>query len=119
MSARSQMTQRALFQRDTSTGEDPYGRPTDPVWTVYLEDVPCKYWVRSDRELVATTTRVQNVEAVVQDARVIVPKIEVTTEDRIESIKDRLGNAMLGGPWAIEGIEVRSTHYELVVRAVR
>lgn len=107
------MTQRALVERETSPGLDPYGRPLPGVWGTLYEALPCKFWVRSDRELVSGSQT-----AVIQDARLVVPKVDLDVRDRIAVIRDRQGNDVVPGPLLIDGKEIRADHDELVVRSI-
>ena len=109
MSCRTRMTMRAYAQRNSAT-RDAGGHLNVPVWGT-LATIPCYAWVRlanafHKAELSADETRY----------RAIIPKsTDLTTDDRIETIKDRAG-AELFPTLYIDAVLQRRDHLELRLR---
>ena len=100
MTARSRMTQRALVQRSTSPGEDDFGNPLPGVWATHIAAMPCWWYGSTEREAVTEETT-----AVVTDIKLMVSlTADVTEQDRINQIKDRLGTVVLDGILGIETV---------------
>lgn len=116
MSARAQMTMRATVQRDSSKEGDPdsWGHSEEPDWDDHLEDVPCRVWFNSEREV----TDGQKTAAI-EDRRAIMPLgTDVTEGDRIANVTDRLGAELFDGPIRIESVGRRQDHLALMLEAV-
>jgi hypothetical protein len=115
MSARSRMTQRALVQRSTSPGEDDYGNPLPGSWATHIAALPCWWYGSTEREAVDEETT-----AVVTDIKVMVPlSADVTEQDRIAGIVDRLGTTVLPGILGIETVLRLRSHKQLTLSQVQ
>jgi hypothetical protein len=123
MSARGAMIQRMTLQRNVAV--DPGdGYEHAPVWQTLYEDLPCRYWVRASPQLISSQEFVGgSVEAIVRDARLICPLVDIRETDRISEIRDRQGNVQIAGPLEIRGKEERFVHgkhhTELLIREIK
>jgi hypothetical protein len=109
------MIMRATVERSSPQPDDPWGRPGPPVYAVIEEDVPCRAWSKSRREL-----RNDGKQVAVEDLRAIFPGTsDVAEEDRL-TIEDRRGTVVFGGPVAVEtvvqrGLYAPTGHLELML----
>lgn len=116
MSARGSMKHRATIERDANANtEDEWGGPQEPDWQEHLTELPCKAWFAAGREIVG------QVNAVVEDRRMIVPRrTDLTEADRVAAVTDRKGEPIPGfeGPMRIETVGGRSDHLVVYLEAV-
>ena len=107
---------RATIQRDASQGgaENSWGHSDDPDWQTHLENVPCRVWFDSEREVTdgSKTTAVE-------DRRAIMPLgTDVTEGRRLLSVTDRRGTELFAGPIRIESVGRRQDHLALMLEAI-
>lgn len=96
------------------TVRDPHGGKGTPDWRPHIDNLPCRTWHQSGREVTDGDKVV-----VVQDRRMIVPLgTDVTAADRIAVVTDRLGAEVFTGPMRIESVGQREDHLELLLEAV-
>ena len=75
---------------------------------------PCYAWATREREIVDGEK-----VAVVADWRMIVPKgTDITEDDELVSIQDRLGVSIAASDFRIESVIRRAGHLELVLEEV-
>ncbi len=111
MSARQQMTMRAVWQRNEAT-KNAYNLPGPANWKTLDLSLPCFVWI-DNSHLVDNTGAVQ-----VSEPKAMVPKgKDFKVGDRFESVKDRAGNDLFG-TMTIETISLRSDHQELRLKKV-
>lgn len=114
--ARGAMRQRCVIERDMAAGgTDAGGNPAEPDWQPHLYDLPCRAWFSAGRELAG------QVNAVIEDRRMIVPReADVTEGDRVAAVTDRRGIPVpeFKGPMRIEAVGGRSDHLALYLEAV-
>lgn len=114
MSARSRMTQRALIQRYTDGGTDDSGNPLPGTWATHIAAMPCWWYGSAEKEAVTEETT-----AVVTDIKLMVPRAaDVTEQDRINQVKDRLGTVVLDGIYGIETVLPLRSHKQLTLSRV-
>lgn len=115
MSARRQMTMRALVERDANADtEDPLGSPEAPDWQTLHAALPCRTWFETERHEADS-----NKTAAIEDRKVIVPKgTDIRPGDRIADVKDRRGSVIFTGPATIEAAGRRRDHIELSLKEV-
>lgn len=112
--ARALMRHRLTTLRNQAVGEDPWGGPSDQEWQANLTEQPCRAWFQSGKREISNGDNV-----VLSDLRVIVPlSADVTTNDRLGDVTDRLGNVILPGPLLIDEIAPRADHKVLFVKEV-
>ena len=111
--ARMQMTMRAFVERNGTVTSDVYGHPDTPSFSTHATIV-CRVWSRSRREVNDTKKF-----ALVEEIRCAMPlDADVTEDDRIASIKDRLGVVIWSGPLRIDTIQQKHTHIEMDLRRI-
>lgn len=114
MTARQRMTQRATVQRYTPGAVDDSGNPLPGTWAPHLTAMPCWLYSSAGREAVTEERTVA-----VVDLKLLAPiSADVTTDDRIAGIVDRLGASVLGGIARIEAVLRKRTHQELMLTRV-
>ena len=115
MTARSRMTMRCTVHRDFNTIVDRYGGPAGPQFGAHLASLACYAWATREREIVDGEK-----VAVVADWRMIVPKgTDITEDDKLVSIQDRLGVSISASDFRIKSVIRRAGHLELVLEEVR
>lgn len=114
MSARSQMKMRAFLTRDTETDRDKHGHPVKPNFQAYLTS-PCWAWSTRMEEAIDSGKT-----AVIERVKMTVPRgTDVTSDDRVSDIKDRLSVVQFSGPFVIDGEpQLRQGHLLLTLRKV-
>jgi len=111
--ARLEMTMRAFVERNGTVTSDAYGHPEAPVFAT-LATVPCRVWSRTRREVNDTKKF-----ALIEEIRCAMPlDADVTEDDRIANIQDRLGATIWGGPLRIDAIQQKHTHVEMDLRRI-
>lgn len=117
MTARSQMTMRAVIERNGATAVDDYGGPVPPVWGPH-RTVACRAWHSREGELDADGRRTLFLDGLV--CAVPLSAADVTMRDRVARIEDRRAALLFDGPFAIAAPAVRrSTHIELWLERVQ
>ena len=111
--ARLQMTMRAFVERNGTVTSDVYGHPDTPSFSTHAT-IACRAWSPSRREI-NDTKKI----ALVEEIRCAMPlDADVTEDDRISSIQDRLGVTIWGGPLRIDTIQKKHTHLEMDLRRI-
>lgn len=101
---------RAEIERNSATAIDGYGQLVKAAWAS-LAVVPCHVW-SSRRSKVDDNNKVVMIEVIIG----MFPKnADVTEEDRIVSVKNRLGDVLFSGPLSIGTLSRRSRHKEAVL----
>lgn len=114
MTARATMTHRALVERGVSVGTDDFGHPNPPAWDTHIASLPCRLWTKSEREIADGNKLV-----ILAVHKLLVPlNTDITESDRIASIKDRLGNTLVGNLMLIRSVIRKETHLELDLEEV-
>lgn len=116
MTARSRMTQRALVERYTNPALDDSGNPgPGGTWSTHLSAMPCWLYGSTEREAVTLETT-----AVVTDLKLLAPlSADVSERDRINQIRDRLGNVVEAGILGVETVLRKRTHLQLTLSRVQ
>jgi hypothetical protein len=111
MASRSRMTRRASLERNTSSGDDPWGQPLPPTWTPLPPPLPCWVYTTAKREIVHN----QGIE-VVEDIRALFPReADVQHGDRVATVTDRLGHILWPGPLEVLTVLRRPDHLEVLL----
>ena len=116
MTARSRMTQRALVERYTPGPLDDSGNEdaSQAEWTEHIEAMPCWLYGSAEREPVTAESTM-----VVTDLKMLAPlSADVTEQDRINQVVDRLGTVIEPGILAVETVLRKRTHKQLVLARV-
>ena len=109
MNCRAAMTMRAYAERNSAT-RDGYGQ-LDPKGWATLATIPCYAWVRS-----GDTTHKERMSLDETRFSAIIPKgTDLTSDDRILSIKDRAGTELFPTMY-IDAVLQRGAHLELRMR---
>lgn len=115
--ARLSMTNRCDVQRDANYGqsEDAWGNDDPASWQSHLTSLPCRFWFDG------TETVIDGVKGTeVTTRKLIVPAgTDITEDDRIVSVKDRLGVELADGPMRIDSVGHRSGHIVVTLVDVR
>lgn len=115
--ARASMTSRCVIERNArrGTGTDPYGNDPEPLWEALSVGTPCRYWFDGVRTVMDGDKATE-----VTTRKMTVPSgTDVTEDDRIRSVTDRLGNTLADGPMRIDGVGHRRGHIVLTMVDVR
>ncbi len=105
--ARMMMTHRAFMERNSTATTDAYGHPNAPSFSAQAT-IPCRAYTKTRREQVDGDKY-----ALTEEMRCMMPiGTDVTEDDRLSSIKDRLGVVIWAGPLRIDTIQHRHTHIE-------
>lgn len=110
---RSQMTMRAVVERNAASTADAYGGPVPPNWQAHAT-IACRAWSR-DKKLVADGAK----GALLQDLRAAFPiGADLTEADRIARIEDRRAQLLVQGPLSILTLQRRKGHLEAMLERV-
>lgn len=109
------LTMRARVERDTATGNDSWGGPVEPVFTVLHSALPCFVYSKSGRELVDGAKT-----AMIEDLRVMIARgADLAEGDVITAVTDRLGRQLIAGRLKIEGpVQFKHTHHEAALQRI-
>ncbi len=114
MASRSRMTQRALVERSTSSGSDDYGNPLPSTTATHIAAMPCWLYEAGEKEVVS-----EEATSVAATLKLMAPRsADITEQDRINGIKDRLGTVIEAGILGIETVMRKRTHKELTLSRV-
>lgn len=115
MTARSRMTQRALVERFTPPAFDDSGNPgPGGSWATQIAAMPCWLYGSTEREAVTAETT-----AVVTNLKLLAPlTADVSERDRINQVKDRLGNVVETGLLGVETVLRKRSHLQLTLSRV-
>ncbi len=112
--SRTQMTMRAIIARNSTITTDAYGHPEAPSFATLGDPIPCRVWSVNRREVNDTRKFVLE-----EQLRCGMPLgTDVTEDDRITEIKDRLGVVIWAGPIRIDDIQHKHTHLEMDIRRI-
>ena len=112
--SRTRMTMRAVIARNSTSTTDAYGHPDAPVFATLGDPIPCRAWSVNRREVDDTRKFV-----IEENLRCAIPLgTDVTENDRITQIQDRLSVVLWAGPWRIDDIQYKHTHLEMDLRRV-
>lgn len=107
-SARMMMTQRAFMERNSTVTTDAYGHPDAPVFLAEAT-IACYTYTKTRREAVDGGKY-----ALIEELRCMMPiGTDITEDDRLSSVKDRLGAVIWAGPLRVDTIQHKMTHIEL------
>lgn len=112
VSSRASLTSLCRVERDQNAGasDSGWGNQSASNWQTHLDDLPCRYWQDTGREIVDRQTFTE-----ADDIRLIVAAdTDVTAADRVAWVTDR-GFTVLDGPLAIRGVIRNRDHIELVL----
>ncbi len=115
--ARLSMTNRVDVQRDAnySGSADTWGNDSPANWQAHLTSLPCRFWFDGVQTVV---DGIKSTE--VTTRKLIVPAgTDITEDDRIVSVKNRLGVELADGPMRIDSVGHRSGHIVLTLVDVR
>jgi hypothetical protein len=106
---------RAQVERNTATGEDSWGGPAAPVFTVLHNALPSFVYSQSSRELVDGAKT-----AMIEDLRVMVALgADLAEGDEITAVSDRLGNVIIAGRLKVEGpVQFKHNHREAALQRI-
>jgi len=107
------MTHRCTIERDGTrgTGTDPYGNDPAPSWATHLSGLVCRFWFDSGSTVIDGDKAVE-----VTKRMLIVPAgTDVTEDDRVVSVTDRLGEVLADGPMRIDSVGHRQGHIVLTM----
>lgn len=114
MPARSAMVHRALVERDMQEQTDAWNQTAAPDWRTHLHDLACRVWYDNGDEI-QDGAKV----AAVNRMRAIVPLgTDISVEDRIAAVTDRLGAELFAGPLRITAVARRRDHLALSLEVV-
>lgn len=117
--ARRRMRHRCTIQRNASRGTstNPWGADDTADWQSHLTNLPCWFWQegRGSRTVMDSDKVVE-----ISVKRVMVPlDADVTEDDRVLSVTDRLGATVATGPMRIDVVRVTKDHKILEVEEDR
>ena len=108
------MTMRATVQRNTPAGEDGFGGPGAATWGSHLASLPCWAYTKGEREIIDGDKTV-----VLADHKMMVPLgTDVTEDDRVTAIKDRLAVNIIANTMRIHSVIRRTDHIEVGLEEV-
>lgn len=109
------LTHLARIERDTATGEDSWGNPLPPVFTVLHNALACFVWSRASRELVDGSKT-----AMIEDLRAMFPLgADVAEGDELVEVTDRAGQVIIAGRLKIEGpVQFKHNHLEAALQRI-
>lgn len=115
--ARSSMRHRCTIQRDANHGggTDPYGGDAAASWAALHTSLACRYWFSAARTVIDGKLQTE-----IKTRMMLVPTgTDVTEDDRVLSVTDRLGNEIADGPMRIDSVGRREGHIVLTMVEVR
>lgn len=115
VSSRVSLVHLCTIERDANADtSDDWGAPDSPDWQPHLEDLPCRAWATSGREIIADKTSV-----VIDDQIRMIVQLgtDVTEFDSVGDVTYR-GSTIFRGPMSIRAILPRSDHLELILERV-
>ncbi|MBW8638993.1 hypothetical protein K1W69_17485 [Hoeflea sp. WL0058] len=110
------LTMRATVERNTATGNDPYGNPLPPVFEeIDASPLSCFVWSKTSRELVGDERT-----AMIEDMRAMFAlSADIAEDDEISSVADRQDNEIIPGRLRVEGpVQRKHTHLEAALKRV-
>jgi len=114
MTARSRMTMRATVQRNVPAGTDGFGGPGAAVWGAHIASLACWAYTGREREIIDGDKTV-----VLADHKMMVPLgTDITEDDRVTAIKDRLAVDIIGNTMRIHSVIRRTDHIQVSLEEV-
>lgn len=109
------LTMRARVERDTATGEDSWGGPAAPNFTVLHNALPCFVYSKSSRELVDGSKT-----AMIEDLRIMIARgADLAEGDVITAVSDRTGAEIIAGRLKVEGpVQFKHNHREAALQRI-
>jgi hypothetical protein len=108
------LTMRARVERSTAAGNDSWGGPAAPAFTVLHNALPCFVFSNTSRELVDGAKT-----AMIEDLRVMVARnADLAEGDEIVSLSDRRG-IIIPGRLKVEGpVQFKHNHREAALQRI-
>lgn len=109
------LTMRAQVERNQASGDDGWGNPIAAVFANHGTPVACFIWSIS-----AEKTQDGEKTAQIETFRgLFALGADLAADDRLASVTDRQGNALIAGPLLVMGpIERKHTHLEANLRRI-
>lgn len=109
------LTMRAQVQRDSASGTDGWGNPVAADFVDHGDPVACFIWSTA-----ASKTQDGEKTAQIETFRgLFALGADLAAEDRLASVTDRQGTAIIAGPLLVMGpIERKHTHVEANMRRI-
>lgn len=109
------LTHRARVERGAAAGNDSWGNPTEPVFTVLHNALACFVYSKTSRELVDGAKTAQ-----IEDLRVMIALgADLVEGDVITAVSDRLGNTIVEGRLKVEGpVQYKHNHREAALQRI-
>ncbi len=115
MTARGRMTMRALVQRDNASGEDGFGMKLPRDWQTHIASQACFLYTIREDEIIDGVKHV-----VLGFEKLLMPLgTDITEDDRLLNIKDRLGVTLIANVMRITSVARRHLFLELSVTEVQ
>ncbi len=105
-------TMRAVVERNGATGKDPWGGAVAPAFSA-IGTIRCFAWSNQSREIVDGDK-----SAMLEDLRLMAPLgSDLTEDDELVAITDRLGNVLIPGRLKVDGpVQRKHTHVEAALK---
>jgi hypothetical protein len=109
------LTHRARVERNTASGNDSWGGPVEPAFTVLHNALACFVYSKSGRELVDGTKTAQ-----IEDLRLMIALgADLVEGDEITTVTNRLGREIIPGRLKVEGpVQFKHTHREAALQRI-
>lgn len=109
------LTMRARVERNTASGNDSWGGPVAPAFTVLHNALPCFVYSKSSRELVDGAKT-----AMIEDLRVMIALgADLAAGDEITAVSDRAGTVIIPGRLKVEGpVQFKHNHREAALQRI-
>lgn len=109
------LTMLARVERNTATGDDSWGNPVAPNFTVLHNALPCFVYSKSSRELVDGAKT-----AMIEDLRVMIALgADIAEGDEITAVSDRAGTVIIPGRLKVEGpVQFKHNHREAALQRI-
>ena len=106
---------RARVERNTAVGEDAWGGPAAPVFTLLHESLPCFVYSNAARELVDGAKT-----AMIEDLRVMIALgSDLREGDEITGVTNRAGLEIIAGRLKVEGpVQFKHNHREAALQRI-
>lgn len=109
------LTMRARVERNIASGEDAWGGPAAPSFTVLHNALPCFVYSSSSRELVdgAKTAMIEDLRAM------FALGADLAEGDEITAVSDRAGSVIIPGRLKVEGpVQFKHNHREAALQRI-
>ena len=104
------MIHRAIIERNAEAGTDPDGHPLPAIF-VNHKTLACRAYTKARKEVIDgdKTAMIEDLKALFS----LKDNADLTEDDRITNITDRLGVVLFAGPLDILTVQRRSNHFEV------